>query len=319
MYRGGMGVALVAACWFLSVPAQAQFSTYPSQLGAARHAGTDPVWSGGKRAAGRAYAESGARTHQPAGGADGTARLHQQSAVRPHRRTSSARTTWTMVAFSSTSARWPCNATSSVPETSPSSTPRPKDSRSDRRYPIRSCRRRPAPPRRWVSTASRLLLPWACGGTVGYLWGGNQSVELTSFYVWQNDVTTSVNAPGMLDTLFYNPPLTFAGDHLFRQADQVSTVSGSSLFSSELNYRRWNGGVNGLELIAGVRFVRQNDLLNITTQGEALVQNSLGLPTPGRDMAMYDVICHNNITAPQIGGEYSISIFSWLSLAAMGK
>ena len=36
MRRGWMSVALVAACWCLNVPAQAQFSTYPSPVGAAR-------------------------------------------------------------------------------------------------------------------------------------------------------------------------------------------------------------------------------------------------------------------------------------------
>lgn len=155
-------------------------------------------------------------------------------------------------------------------------------------------------------------------GTVGVLWGG-QSIEFTSFYIWENDVNNTVTAPGQLDTLFYNPPLTFVGDGLWRRADQVSTTQGSSLWSNELNYRRWNTALGGLELIAGVRYVRQNDILDIMTQGTAFIQNAPGLPTPGRDMATYSVLAHNNIFAPQLGAEYNLPLTRWLSFAMMGK
>jgi len=154
-------------------------------------------------------------------------------------------------------------------------------------------------------------------GTIGYLWD-KQSIEFTNFYIWENDVTTSVQQFGGLDTLFWNPPLTFLGDALFRRADQVTTTFGSSLFSSELNYRRWEVS-GGLELIAGIRYVRQNDILGIMSQGTAFVQNSLGLATPGRDMAVYGVLTHNNIVAPQLGAEYNLPICSWLSLSGLGK
>ena len=179
----------------------------------------------------------------------------------------------------------------------------------------------PAPP----GTASALsfnsvspALSLGFRGTVGYQWG-NQGIELTTFYIWEDDATAAVRAPGQLDTLFYNPPIMFTGDSLFRRADQISETIGSSLFSTELNYRRWDMAVHGLELIAGVRFVRQNDILNITTQGEALVVPSLGMGLPSLDMATYSVICHNNITAPQLGGEYTVPICSWLGLTGLAK
>jgi hypothetical protein len=154
-------------------------------------------------------------------------------------------------------------------------------------------------------------------GTIGYLWD-KQSIEFTNFYIWENDVTTSVQQAGGLDTLFWNPPLTFLGDHLFRRTDQVTTVFGSSIFSSELNYRRWEVA-GGLELLAGVRYVRQNDILSINSQGTSFIQNSFGLPTPGLDSATYSVLCHNNIVAPQLGAEYNLPICNWFSLTGMGK
>jgi hypothetical protein len=155
-------------------------------------------------------------------------------------------------------------------------------------------------------------------GTVGYLWD-NQSIEFTSFYIWENDATAFASQPRSLDTLFYNPPLTFLGDGLFRRADQVNMTQGSSLFSAEANYRRWNSAFPGLDFLVGARYIRQNDILGITTEGTSFIANSLGLPTPGRDMAMYQVLCHNNIAAPQLGVEYNLPVCRWLTLAAMGK
>lgn len=155
-------------------------------------------------------------------------------------------------------------------------------------------------------------------GTVGYLWD-NQAIEFSSFYIWENDVTAMANRPFSLDTLFYNPPLTFLGQGLFRRADMVSMTQGSSLFNAEANYRRWNSAfANGFDLILGARYIRQNDFLAIESSGTAFLLNSYGMP-PGRDMAIYQVICHNNIVAPQIGAEYNLPVFRWLTLSGMGK
>ena len=155
-------------------------------------------------------------------------------------------------------------------------------------------------------------------GTVGYLWH-DQAIEFTSFYIWQNNVSAAANQPGALDTLFYNPPLTFLGQGLFRLTDTVQLTQGSNLFNAEVNYRRWNSAfANGFDLIFGARYIGQNDYLAILSQGTAPILNSFGLP-PGRDAAVYQVMCHNNIVAPQLGAEYNLRVFNWLTLSGMGK
>ncbi len=155
-------------------------------------------------------------------------------------------------------------------------------------------------------------------GTAGYLWH-NQAVEFSSYYIWEDDAKATASMPFSLDTLFYNPPLTMVGDGLFRMANTVSLTQGSSLFNAEANYRRWNPAFAGLEFIIGARYIRQNDILNIQTTGYSFFENSLGLKTPGVDSTTYSVITHNNLVAPQLGLEYTLKLFSWLHLSAMGK
>jgi hypothetical protein len=155
-------------------------------------------------------------------------------------------------------------------------------------------------------------------GTLGYLWD-NQAVEFTSFYIWQNDVSASAFQPGAIDTLFYNPPLTFLAPNLFRLVDQVSLTQGSSLFNAEFNYRRWNSAFAGLDFIFGIRYIRQNDFLGILTQEDSSFMTSWGQFTPGRDFAQYQVQTHNNIFAPQFGLEYNLPVCRWLTLSGMGK
>lgn len=158
------------------------------------------------------------------------------------------------------------------------------------------------------------------GGKVGYLFD-NQSIEFSSFYIWENDVTKSVNMPFSLDTLFYNPPLAFIGEGMFRYANSVAMNFGSSLFNGEVNYRRWNSAFAGLDFIFGARYMRENDILSLTSSGTAIFDNSnaLGLQSPGSNAFNYMVIAHNNIMAPQIGLEWTLPIFKWLSLNLLGK
>jgi hypothetical protein len=155
-------------------------------------------------------------------------------------------------------------------------------------------------------------------GTVGYLLGG-QSIEFTNFYVWQNDVTSTVKQFTGLDTLFFNPPLNFASGNLFRRADQVSEIFGSSLFSSELNYRRWNTAFQGMDLIFGVRYINQHDNLQIVTEGTPPQQQFASIPVPATNVAIYQSRTFNNIVAPQIGAEYTLPFGRWLSLSGEGK
>lgn len=158
-------------------------------------------------------------------------------------------------------------------------------------------------------------------GTVGYLWD-NQSIELSAFYIWENDVSRYVNQPFSFDSMFYNPPLAFIGAGMFRYADSVGMNFGSSLTNAELNYRRWNSSFfNGVDFIFGVRAMRENDLLTLTSSGTALIKdtNALGLASPGENSIAYSVIAHNNIVAPQLGLEWNLPIFKWLTLCLLGK
>jgi hypothetical protein len=154
-------------------------------------------------------------------------------------------------------------------------------------------------------------------GTAGYLFDNN-AIEFSAFYVWQNDVNGIANQPLALDTLFYNPPLNFVGQGLFRRTDLVQLTQGSSLFNAEANYIRWNSAFAGLEFIIGGRYIRQNDELNILTAGT----NILGTPfgqMPPTVTSNYSVLTHNNIGVAQIGAEYNLCVCRWLTLAGMGK
>jgi hypothetical protein len=157
-------------------------------------------------------------------------------------------------------------------------------------------------------------------GTLGYRWQ-NQAVEFSSFYVWENDVSAAANQPFALDTLFYNPPYAFIGEGMFRDSNTVSMNYGSSLFNAEANYRRWNSAFQGLDFILGARYVRENDILNISSTGTALFNNAnaLGLQSPGNNTINYMVLAHNNIAVPQIGLEWHLPIFKWLTLSLLGK
>jgi hypothetical protein len=162
-------------------------------------------------------------------------------------------------------------------------------------------------------------------GTVGYLSGDN-SVEFTNFYIWQNNVSASASQFAGIDTLFFNPPIGFLGNNLFdgnlfRRTSMVSESFGSSLFSSELNYRRWNMAFPGLDLIIGVRYINQNDNLDIVTTGNlsAAALASPILVNPGVASAIYTSRTFNNMVAPQVGFEYTLGLTRWFALSGLGK
>ncbi|HTU91530.1 MAG TPA: hypothetical protein VMF69_15715 [Gemmataceae bacterium] len=317
MCRGWKGLALVAACWCLHVPAQAQEGTYPSPVGAARM--PEPIPStpsptppkpppnlvpgpvspqaapmGPPDALSLPYDHTGAfQTEQYVQENGFYVHFGPLALQRNHLGAGD-------IAVYNANAQGIPNPASVIPD------------------PFL-----PTP----AGTASALnfnsvtpALSLGVIGTVGYLWH-NQAIEFTSFYTFENDVTTTVSQPYSIDTLFYNPPLTFVGDGLWRYATSVSMTYGSSLFNAEANYRRWNSSFAGLELICGLRYVRQNDILGITSSGTAIVQdtNSLGLPSTGTDQATYEVICHNNIVAPQLGAEWNLPLCRWLTFSLLGK
>jgi hypothetical protein len=156
-------------------------------------------------------------------------------------------------------------------------------------------------------------------GTVGYLFG-DQAVELSAFHIFQSSTSVDTVNPGSLDAFFVNPPLGFEGDNgLWLQADHISSTFQSSLTNVELNYRCWNGGIRGLEFIAGVRYMDQREKLSIFTSDDDLTLAMSGLPPDPKRDATYSVATHNHILAPQIGVDYSTPLLRWLWLSADGK
>jgi hypothetical protein len=318
MFRGWKGLALVAAYGFLNVPAQAQDGTYPSPVGAARMPQPIPYAPSPGTVAQEPNLVPGPINPQdaPPGPPD--------SLSLPYNHTSAFQCEEYVkdngfffdigpmalqrnhlgagdIAVINAHAVGLQNGSSIIPD------------------PF-------APPPPGIAPAlgfNSVTPPLSLGirGAIGYHWE-NQSIEFSSFYVWENDVSKTYNQPFSLDTLFYNPPIAFIGAGMFRYADSVGMTYGSSLFNGEVNYRRWNSAfLNGLDFIFGARYMRENDILDITSSGTALIQNTnaLGMPSPGANGINYMVIAHNNIAAPQVGLEWNLPIFKWLNLSLLGK
>jgi hypothetical protein len=172
--------------------------------------------------------------------------------------------------------------------------------------------------------------------TAGYVWG-DQAIEYTGFYLFKDRKTISKFDFNHVDVLFYNPPagfglpIPFIGSEpfpgspllsnphnylgsfnhgLWQDANTVAMSFGSTFWSNELNYRKYNIGIHGFELILGMRYVQErDDLAILTTQ-------FIGFP---ERTATYSVHTVNNIVAPQVGLEYTLPAFKWLSCGFSAK
>jgi hypothetical protein len=155
--------------------------------------------------------------------------------------------------------------------------------------------------------------------TLGYLWGG-RALEVTGFWVGENPDTASITIPGRLDLFFHKPPLGFEGDNgLWLQADHVHTTLRSSVGNVETNFRWWNVGVDSAEGLIGLRYLDQQERLNIFTDDDgATIHDINGFPDPTRQ-ASYRVLTHNHIVAPQLGFEGHLILTDWLVFSMMGK
>ncbi|HEY7326809.1 MAG TPA: hypothetical protein VH592_04175 [Gemmataceae bacterium] len=318
MCRGWKGLALVAACWWLGVPAQAQEGTYPSPVGAARMPQPIPCGPSTAPTGPQPNLIQGPISPQaaPMGPPDcldlpydHTSAFQCENFVKEcgfyadlgpialQRNHLGAGD----IAVVNSHAVGLNNGASIIPN------------------PF-------IPPPPGIIGAlnfNNVSPPLSLGilGTLGYLWD-SQAVEVSAFYIWEHDTSKSANMPFSLDTLFYNPPIAFIGAGMLRYADSATLNFGSSLFNSEVNYRRWNNAfLNSVDFIFGARYVRENDILSIQSQGTALLDNTnaLGLPSPGANAFTYSVIAHNNIAAPQVGLEWNLPIFKWLHLSLLGK
>ncbi len=156
--------------------------------------------------------------------------------------------------------------------------------------------------------------------TIGYLFNGNQAVEIGGYYIFQSNFTASLQDPGRIDSFFGNPPLGFEGDNgLWLQADRMSTTFSSTLWTMEANYRYTDAAVTGAELIAGVRYLDLDERLSTYTDDDG-IQFPLtnGQPDPDR-VATYAVRTHNHLIGPQLGFEWDKELTHWLALGASAK
>ncbi len=156
--------------------------------------------------------------------------------------------------------------------------------------------------------------------TLGYLFNGNQAIEVSGFYIFQNSSTTALADPGRIDSFFFNPPLGFEGDNgLWLQADRMSTSFSSTLWNAEVNYRYTDAAVTGAELIAGVRYLDLDERLSSVTDDDGI---QFPLVNGGADptrVATYSVRTHNHLLAPQLGFEWDKNLTNWLGLGVSAK
>jgi hypothetical protein len=150
-------------------------------------------------------------------------------------------------------------------------------------------------------------MAWGLRGTFGFL-VGDQAVEATIWGIFQTDSTNVTTYPSQIDTLFFNQPVGFFPGF---QSDTLITTQSTAVFNAELNCRRWNIGIGGLEFIAGVRYLQIRDALSITTVGSDAF--------PQFTTNEYAVTAYNRLAAGQMGFEYNWWVTHWLSLGVTGK
>jgi hypothetical protein len=160
---------------------------------------------------------------------------------------------------------------------------------------------------------------WGPSATVGFQSGSN-ALELSGFWLPDQDHTTDIQLRGLLDLPFFNPPLGFEGDNgLWLQADRVSTSFRSAIGNAEINGRHWSESCPGLQGIYGVRYLDLQERFAIFTGDDDLTFRDInGFPDPVRQ-ATYFTRAHSHIIAPQLGFEYDIPFFSWFTIALTGK
>lgn len=162
-------------------------------------------------------------------------------------------------------------------------------------------------------------MAWGVDATVGW-YDDNTVLELTGFYIPQNENSVTITAPGRLFVYFNPTPLGFEGNNgMWRQADRVITTYQSSVGNVEANYRWWNRGVDGFEPSIGVRYFDLNERVSIYTgDDDVTVLDINRMPDPNRQ-ATYSMRTQNRIVAPQLGFEWNKHFLSHFSIGLMGK
>src|SRR5581483_9806679 len=165
---------------------------------------------------------------------------------------------------------------------------------------------------------------WGVRGTIGYRYE-TDAVEVTGYYMFRNDSFAVAADKGRVDLPFsafigpnQNPGaqslLGFQNTQgLWLQADLADVRLQTELASVEANYR-WGGGY-GAELILGIRYLDENELLSIRTDDDSL---TLGAPQPF-SAATYSLHTYNRILGPQLGCELENLFVPWLAFGVFGK
>lgn len=159
---------------------------------------------------------------------------------------------------------------------------------------------------------------WGGRATIGYL-DDDAGLELTGFYLPEQDASSTVRDPGRLVLFFQNAPPAFTARHsVWLHADSNTTSLQSSLGNVELNYRWWSRALTGFEGILGLRYMELQERARLTTADDLSVTDINGLPNPAQQ-ASYMTRVHNHMLMPQTGFEWNLPIVSWLSFGIMGK
>ena len=156
--------------------------------------------------------------------------------------------------------------------------------------------------------------------TLGCLFEGNQSLEITGFYDFEGTQSNSISNAGRIDSFFTNIPLGFEGDNgLWLQADRQTTALKTILWGTEVNYRWADPGLMGAELIVGVRYLDLKDKITTTTDDDGIAfPLTNGQPDPTR-VASYAVQTENRYFGPQLGFEWGRDCCKWMTLGVGGK
>jgi hypothetical protein len=151
--------------------------------------------------------------------------------------------------------------------------------------------------------------------TVGYLFA-DTAFELSGFYMPGTTNKALVGGQGLL-TVPFGPdtriPLGFEGNNLlWRQADVVQVRYTNAVASAEANLRTWNIGLTDLDLIAGIRFLYNQERVDIFTDDEFYVRDVFNRSDPTR-AATYTSGVRNNHLGFQLGFEYGAPVpVEWL-------
>jgi hypothetical protein len=149
--------------------------------------------------------------------------------------------------------------------------------------------------------------------TLGWM-VGDCAVEYTGYYIPTNNKTILTIRPGVLDELFSNPPADMVGPDgtsIFLKGNSVRSTFGSSFWNNEVNFRTWNIGIHGADLIFGARYIEENENLQSTFEPNSFLAAFRSVTD--------SVHTFNRIATVQLGCEYECSILPCLGIGATCK